>query len=222
MSDNDNFGFGKLVPGFDFLQNLARGASQAMPGMPALSSWIAPTLSVEEIEKRIGELRAVQFWLEQNGRALGATIQALEVQKMTLSTLNGMNVSMGELASALKVPAPAGAAAKPVPESPFAADAAAATAKTAARKAKAAETRGAKAETAGNGGAVDPLAWWTSLTQQFQQIAADAMKDVAGAQQAVASAATGNGKAESPAAAPARPKAAKATHKTPARKTRST
>ena len=29
MSDNDNFGFGKLVPGFDFLQNIAKGAQSA-------------------------------------------------------------------------------------------------------------------------------------------------------------------------------------------------
>ena len=33
MSDNQNFGFGKFVPGFDFLQNLAKGASQTLPQM---------------------------------------------------------------------------------------------------------------------------------------------------------------------------------------------
>src|SRR5262245_41077892 len=103
MSDESNFGFAKLVPGFDFLQNLAKGASQSMAQMPHLSNWVAPTLNVEELEKRIAELKAVQFWLEQNGRALAATIQALEVQKMTLATLQGMNFSMGELAGALKV-----------------------------------------------------------------------------------------------------------------------
>ena len=70
--------------------------------MPQLSHWVAPTLSVEELEKRIDELKAVQFWLEQNSRALAATIQALEVQKMTLATLKGMNVSMGDVANAFK------------------------------------------------------------------------------------------------------------------------
>src|SRR3954468_11002682 len=103
MSDNDNFGFGKFVPGFDFLQNLAKGASDAMPQMPNISNWVAPTLSVEELDKRITELKAVHFWLDQNGKALSATIQALEVQKMTLATLKGMNFSMGELANALKL-----------------------------------------------------------------------------------------------------------------------
>ena len=148
MSDNGNFGFAKLVPGYDFLQNLAKGAGQSMPQMPNLSSWVAPTLNVEELEKRIGELKAVQFWLEQNGKALSATIQALEVQKMTLATLQGMNVKMGEVADALKL--------KPTP-------------------AEGKKDKPAK----GASPAVDPLQWWGSLTQQFQEIATNAMKDVA-------------------------------------------
>ena len=103
MSDNNNFGFTKWVPGFDFLQNLAKGATGGLPQMPPLSSWVAPTINVEELEKRINELKTVQFWLDQNSRALSATIQALEVQKMTLSTLQGMNVSMGDLANAFQL-----------------------------------------------------------------------------------------------------------------------
>lgn len=177
MSDNTNFGFAKLVPGFDFLQNLAKGASQ---NMPQLSNWVAPTLNVEELDKRIAELKAVHFWLDQNGKALAATIQALEVQKMTLATLQNMNFSMGDLADALKLKtgdkarAAASSAAK-------AGEAAAAKADDAAGepKPKAAAKKPA-AKTGGEGSApVDPLQWWGALTQQFQQIAADAMKDVA-------------------------------------------
>src|SRR5688572_8488770 len=104
MSDNQNFGFGKFVPGFDFLQSLAKGAS-TLPQMPNLSNWVAPTLNLDELEKRIGELKAVHFWLDQNSKALGATIQALEVQKMTLATLKGMNFNMGDVANALKLKA---------------------------------------------------------------------------------------------------------------------
>jgi hypothetical protein len=157
MSDNTNFGFAKLVPGFDFLQNLAKGTSQTLPHMPNLSSWIAPTLNVEELEKRISELKAVHFWLDQNSKALAATIQALEVQKMTLATLQGMNFSMGEVANALKVRSPGTADAEP-----------------------AAPETGAKANKGNGGGApVDPLQWWGALTEQFQEIAANAMKDVA-------------------------------------------
>lgn len=100
--------FGKLVPGFDFLQNLTRQASGAassgMPKMPNLGSWVAPTLNVEELDRRIEELKAVQFWLDQNATALKATIQALEVQKMTLSALQGMNVNMADMAKAFQMP----------------------------------------------------------------------------------------------------------------------
>ena len=52
---------------------------------------------LERLDKRIEELKAVQFWLDQNSRALSATVQALQVQKMTLSTLAGMNVNMTEI-----------------------------------------------------------------------------------------------------------------------------
>ena len=106
MSDSTPFNFGKFVPGFDFLQSLSKGAASNSTQMPSLSSWIAPTMSVEDVEKRIKELKSVQFWLEQNSRALTATIQALEVQKMTLSTLEGMNVSMSDVANAFKMNTP--------------------------------------------------------------------------------------------------------------------
>jgi hypothetical protein len=164
------FGFGKLVPGFDFLQSLAKGASQSMPQLPSLSSWVAPTLNVEELEKRISELKAVHFWLDQNSKALAATIQALEVQKMTLATLHGMNFKMGELAEALKV--------KPVP---VAAKAAAPEPAKAARSKPEGDAKAKPAKGNGSAGAapVDPLQWWGALTQQFQEIATNAMKDVA-------------------------------------------
>lgn len=176
MNDNSPFGFGRFVPGFDFLQSLAKGAASGMPGlsgvpgMGALSGWVAPTANVQELDKRIQELKAVQFWLEQNARALSATVQALEVQKMTLATLAGMNVAVGDMAAAfggaMGAAAPAGAA-----------SASAAPEKTAA------EAAPAGAEAAQTGGAAmamaDPLQWWGALTSQFQQIAARAMQDAA-------------------------------------------
>ncbi len=174
MGDSQTPGFAKLVPGFDFLQNLAKGATQAIPQMPNLSNWVAPTLNVEELDKRITDLKAVHFWLEQNASALGATIQALEVQKMTLATLQGMNFSMGDVANALKLKATdavVGGVQK-------AAETAAGAAGAVSGVAKAARGKRAAAQP-GPGGVVDPLQWWGALTQQFQQIAADAMKDVA-------------------------------------------
>src|SRR6478735_2250904 len=179
MSDNSGaFGFGKFVPGFDFLQNLAKGASDAMPQMPNISSWVAPTLSVEELDKRIGELKAVHFWLDQNGKALSATIQALEVQKMTLATLKGMNFSMGEVANALKLKT-ADTVASGLDKVAGAADAVAGTAKAKADAGGSRAKGNGEAKADGAAGAVDPLQWWGALTQQFQQIASSAMKDVA-------------------------------------------
>src|SRR5450830_1236928 len=115
MSDAQNAGFGKFIPGFDFLQNLAKGATETVPQMPNLANWIAPTLNVEELDKRIAELKAVHFWLDQNSKALGATVQALEVQKMTLATLKGMNFNIGDMANALKLKA-VDAVTAPTPE----------------------------------------------------------------------------------------------------------
>ena len=91
----DTAAFTKLVPGFDFLQGLVKNAGSALPN---IGQWVAPTLNPEELEKRIDELRTVQFWLEQNARMLGATIQALEVQRMTLSTLKKAAAVPGNVA----------------------------------------------------------------------------------------------------------------------------
>jgi hypothetical protein len=146
--------FTKLVPGFDFLQGLVKNAGSALP---SIGQWVAPTLNPEELERRIEELRTVQFWLEQNARMLAATIQALEVQRMTLSTLKTMNVPLAQLRESIKVREPA-----PAPSAP------------ATRKAR--KPSPAEAATP----AVDPMQWWGALTKQFTQLAATAMKDSAG------------------------------------------
>jgi hypothetical protein len=193
MSDAQNFGFGKFVPGFDFLQNLAtsavKGASNTIPQLPNLGNWVAPTLNVEELDKRIDELKAVQFWLDQNATALKATIQALEVQKMTLATLKGMNFNMGDVANAFKLKAAdtvfggvqkvtekASDAARAVSEVAASVSDSAAAAQAAATSDAPARAKAKKVSPAA-AGVVDPLQWWGSLTQQFQQIAAGAMKD---------------------------------------------
>ena len=178
MSDTDGMGFGKFVPGFDFLQGLAKGASQTIPQMPNLANWVSPSLNVEELEKRIEELRAVHFWLEQNSRALGATIQALEVQKMTLATLKGMNFNLGDVANAFKLKA-ADSVASGMEK---ASERASSTAKSLTDAASAVggvarKVAGGKSKSAAATSLVDPLNLWSALTQQFQQIAAGAMKD---------------------------------------------
>ena len=173
----------KMVPGFEFLQSLMKTASSALPGIPGLpglqsvpgmSQWIAPTLDPEELDKRIQELKTVQFWLDSNARLLGTTVQALEVQRMTLATLKTMNMPLTDLRDALKIrpaaapsfartPAPEPEAeSEPEPEPP-----------PAARK------KAAAARPAAPAPAVDPLQWWGALTQQFAEIAGKAVKDSA-------------------------------------------
>ena len=69
--------------------------------MPQAAQWVTPTLDPKELEKRIQELKSVQFWLDQNAKTLSATIQALEVQRMTLETLQGMNLGMADVAASM-------------------------------------------------------------------------------------------------------------------------
>jgi hypothetical protein len=167
--------FAKMVPGFDFLQGLVKNAGSALPN---IGQWVAPTLNPEELEKKIEELRTVQFWLEQNARMLGATIQAMEVQRMTLSTLKTMNVSMGELRDAMTLKTPeleaevedAEPEAKPNPFVTPKAPPAKPAAKKATPKKDAAEAMP---------GVVDPMQWWGALTKQFTELAAAAVKDTA-------------------------------------------
>jgi hypothetical protein len=182
--------FGKFVPGFEFLQGLVRNAGKSMPSM---GQWIAPTLDPEELERRIEELKTVQFWLEQNARMIGATVQALEVQRMTLGALKGMNVSMGDLTEALKVKVPdlftagAEAAAAGVKAASAASAAAASAASAAAAPAPAAEPARPSAPiddahsddapaAGGASPAVAPMQWWGALTQQFTTLASQAMQ----------------------------------------------
>jgi hypothetical protein len=183
--------FANLVPGFDFLQSLVKNAGAAMPN---IGQWVAPTLDPAEIEKRIEELKTVQFWLEQNARMLGATIQALEVQRMTLSTLQTMNVQMADLRDSLTIrlpestrrtagetqPDPARGAASapastPAPVAAPPAEAASAPAARARRPAPASEAAPGKKAA----GPVDPLQWWGALTKQFTDLATSAIQDSA-------------------------------------------
>ncbi|MES2099580.1 MAG: PhaM family polyhydroxyalkanoate granule multifunctional regulatory protein [Pseudomonadota bacterium] len=161
----DPSAFSKLVPGFDFLQGLVKNAGAALPG---IGQWVAPTIDPAELEKRIEELRTVQFWLEQNARMLGATIQALEVQRMTLSTLKTMNVQMEGLRDSLQVRVPTVSPPPPAPAR-----------ETAAPPPEPAEPAAAAAAPAPAPGVVDPLQWWGALTQQFTELATTAMKDTA-------------------------------------------
>jgi hypothetical protein len=204
-----------LVPGFDFLQNLVKGAGSALP---SIGQWVAPTLNPEELEKRIEELRTVQFWLEQNARMIGATIQALEVQRMTLSTLKTMNVQMSDLRDAMKIKLPEMPvrARVPEPEPEAEEEPEEAEPEDAAPEAEAPAPAAAAAP-----GVVDPMQWWGALTKQFTQLAAATLKESTAAaaahHQAGAAPETGPDTG-SAAAAPAPKAAAKKASRPPAKK----
>ena len=161
MTDPNAFSesFSKFVPGFEFLQGLVKNAGQTLP---SIGQWVAPTLDPAELERRINELRTVQFWLEQNAKMIGTTVQALEVQRMTLGTLKSMNVQMGDLGEALKV--------RPMSDMFQAAAAAPASSAAPAPAPAPAPAEAAAAP------AVDPMQWWGALTQQFTELATQAMQ----------------------------------------------
>jgi hypothetical protein len=62
-------------------------------GVPGLAS---PTLSLDELDKKINDLKAVESWLNLNGAMLRSSIQALEVQRGTIATLKSMGQSLAD------------------------------------------------------------------------------------------------------------------------------
>lgn len=158
-----------MMPGFDFMQGLMKGAGAALPGM---GTWMAPTLDPAELGKRIEELKTVQFWLEQNVRMIATTVQALEVQRMTLGTLKTLNVQIGDLAEAFTI-RPSAPVPEPAPAAPPAASPAPA-AKATHASAAAASQAPPPAQ-----GMVDPMQWWGALTQQFTHLATQSLGEAA-------------------------------------------
>lgn len=65
-----------------------------IPGMSSLNPFGIPTLDIEELDKRIKDLKSVEAWLTLNLNVLQSTVQGLEVQRATLSTLQGIAETM--------------------------------------------------------------------------------------------------------------------------------
>jgi hypothetical protein len=70
----------------DFVKSL--WGSMGVPGLTA------PTLSVEELDKKINDLKAVESWMNLNMSMLRGSIQALEVQRGTIATLKSVGASL--------------------------------------------------------------------------------------------------------------------------------
>jgi hypothetical protein len=77
-----------MPAGFDFIKNLWGALPTAVPG------FVVPTLDLEELDKRITDLKAVESWLAINANLLRATIQSLEVQRNTIATIQSFGGSL--------------------------------------------------------------------------------------------------------------------------------
>ena len=134
---------GNFQEAMRWFNQLWGGAGDAAArGSGPIPSMFMPTLDIQELDKRIADLRSVEHWLKLNQGMLQTTIQGLEMQRNTLSAWQsfgaataGAGASAGGTAAPPNEPPAPGAS--PVP-------------------------------------AFDPAQWWTSLQQQFTQMAAAA------------------------------------------------
>ncbi len=198
---------GQAMPGMEFFQSLLKGS-----GMPTgFASWMAPTMDPQELEQKITELKAMLQWLEANARLTQATIQTLEVQRMTLSALKTMNVDLGDLANRMTGAIQAGAEAMgtaaafasqgnagppPVSLTPTGGGLGAARPWGRSEQgpelepeveseqedeqveaAAAGEATASSSATSPLPGVMDPMQWWTAVSQQFSQVATQALRE---------------------------------------------
>ncbi|ABK09658.1 MULTISPECIES: PhaM family polyhydroxyalkanoate granule multifunctional regulatory protein [Burkholderia cepacia complex] len=138
------------------------GATHGLPpSLSSMSDMMSPLTNVEELDKRITDLRAVEQWLKLNLGMLQSAIQALEVQRATLATLRAFGAfAQSSMSAAEEAAVAAAQAAKPASAGEAAPDAAASAADAPA---------GDPAQQ------FDPAGWWNLLQTQFNQLASLAM-----------------------------------------------
>ena len=176
----------------EFVKNLWGGMN--IPGV------VVPTVSVDEMDKKIADLKAVESWLNLNMSMLRSSIQALEVQRATIATLKAMTETMSETMGGSAKPGEADksgfmsspfapafsfptAAAAPAPASASAAAPAETPAPAAAASDKDQPAVKEKSEQAEKAGAMPDLnaqmtnaaAWWNLLQDQFRQAVSSAV-----------------------------------------------
>jgi hypothetical protein len=212
MTQGNTYGAGPMSDTLDFVKKLWGGMS--VPGMPAM---VAPTLSIEELEQKITDLKAVESWLNVNMSMLRNTIQAMEVQRATIGTLQSMSAAFQSAVdssteqkfdaatfwSSLRPEnaAPAAASARAAEPEPV-------SAPPPAPKATVSEPTELAAQMG------SPTAWWDILQNQFKQAVSNAIAEpdtnTAGATAAKTPAAAVKPVAKPAAKSAAKPAAAKA------------
>lgn len=159
----------------DFVKNLWGSMSVPGMGVPGIT---APTMSVEELDKKINDLKAVEAWLNLNTSMLRGSIQALEVQRGTIATLKSMGAS---LAAAITQPGTSDSSlfeSVPYASAFFQQAALAPEAKPAPAPAPTPAPAAAAPGDAGSQAAAqlgNPSAWWNLLQDQFKQAVSTAM-----------------------------------------------
>jgi len=214
-----------VLPGFgqsgEFATNpvmasmdMMRRAWESLAGSGGIGGLGAPsmaaTLSAEDLERRITDLRAVENWLRMNLTVLASTIQGLEVQRATLATFKSFVHNAGAFAGQDAAAAPAAKA-----------DAAAAAARKpsdAFAQAQSAAGESAAPLFDADQAVAATQAWWDMLRQQFDSLAAATAASMpapapaaaaeASAKPATRKAATQASRAKASAATPAAPKPA--------------
>jgi len=68
----------------NFMRSMWGNMGFSLPGM------VAPTFDLDELDKRIKDLKAVEGWLRMNLSMLQMTIQSLEMQRTTVSAVQAM------------------------------------------------------------------------------------------------------------------------------------
>lgn len=71
----------------EFMKNMWGNMGFALPGM------VTPTLDVDELDKRVSELKTVEGWLKTNLGMLQMTIHGLEMQRTTLAAVAALSQS---------------------------------------------------------------------------------------------------------------------------------
>ncbi len=142
----------------EFVKNL--WGAMKIPGMSM------PSMSPEDIDKQIADLKAVESWLQVNMNMLRGSIQALEVQSATLAALRSMSQSFAQAATP-----PSGAEDSPAFESPFAQPAPSASPAAGERA-----SAGALPEAAAMAAQfANPALWWNAVQEQFSNAVGQAM-----------------------------------------------
>ena len=163
----------RLNPFGSAFQGASAGATPGIgPSLSMMSDMMAPLTNVEELDKRITDMRAVEQWLKLNLNMLQSAIQALEVQRATLATLRAFGAfaqqSMAQPAGRL-----------------FCLSAREATSRT-GRCAAPEAASNAEPEAGESAPGFDASAWWNLLQSQFNQIAQFAMTQPAAARESPA------------------------------------